>query len=634
MKLTLHDACWDAAASLWSDRALAAQLRWIKVIDDPARAFGVAQARPTCQVIYRKVAPADIEQLSDLRRHPEFREAQACAEMFVRLTDVRSAANLWVEGANEVKLADADDAAWYGRVEALRSQLLAARNLRAVIGNFATGNPEPELYRAWLRAYLVHGGRRDALLGQHEYGAIGLPAAQDLHNLLRHRMLVRAAGDLARGFRWAITECGLDRVQIGGAWVGGGWRAAGADANEAAYWAFMLDYNAELERDPEVVCAAVFTYGDTGRWVTYELNDAQTFNLAWLAALAADPGPVFQPSPMPPEPGSPEPGLAPTITDCDRTDVPDDWTHTVEATLGLNVRSEPVVADNKRCALINGRPVRVLRRQGDWMEIDWPASGWCFAANLRSRETPPLPELRRVGRARRQRVVRGGRAVKLKVGDRFIDVSAWQDPADLDWRALAWNGCSAVMIRLAAGTQTDPEWRAYGTGAEAAGLPWFGYVYFSFVAPWEPQFAALQGALRQMTRLPTIVIDLEGANPQHTDADLRAYIDALERLGAPLGLYTRQSWVAEHLPQLHTILGDVPLIVANYRYPVGTEPALPTGWRAAAAWQHVAGEKVVSDTLYWARYKTRSGKYLDESVVLEGGLAVRCGKAAMEGQDS
>ena len=183
MKLTIHDACWDASASEWSNRAIAAGVRWLKVIDDPARAFGVAQAAPACNVIYRKVTPEDISQLSDLRRHPEFSDARACAEMFVRLCDVRPAANIWVEGANEVKLADLGDALWYGRVEALRSRILESRGLRAVVGNFATGNPDGALFRAWMQAYTDNLGDPKALIGLHEYGTITLPAARDGHNL-------------------------------------------------------------------------------------------------------------------------------------------------------------------------------------------------------------------------------------------------------------------------------------------------------------------------------------------------------------------------------------------------------------------------------------------------------------------
>lgn len=281
MKLTVHDACWEAAASPWADQALHAGVRWLKVIDDPARAYAVATTFPQCQVIYRKVTPQDIEQLSDLRRHPEFKDAQACAEMFVRLADVRGSDNLWVEGANEVKLEGYGDAIWYGTVEAFRSQLLYKNGKRAVIGNFATGNPTPELFATFMASYKEHGGLKDVLIGIHEYGAINLPAAQDKHNLLRHRMLRSQHTD---GFRWAITECGLDRIQVGGQYVGGGWKAG--NVSERDYWRFMLDFNAELEKDSDVVCACVFTYGDTARWKDFDMQDAKEFNGELVKAIA------------------------------------------------------------------------------------------------------------------------------------------------------------------------------------------------------------------------------------------------------------------------------------------------------------------------------------------------------------
>lgn len=590
MKLTIHDACWDAAASPWADQALHAGVRWLKVIDDPARAYAVATTFPQCQVVYRKVTPKDIEQLSDLRRHPEFKDAQACAEMFVRLADIRPLPNVWVEGANEVKLDGYGDAIWYGRVEGLRSRILEARGLRAVIGNFATGNPTPELFATFMRSYSENLGDPKALIGLHEYGAINLPAAQDKHNLLRHRML----RPYAPGFRWAITECGLDRIQVGGQYQGGGWKAG--NVSERDYWRFMLDFNAELEKDSDVVCACVFTYGDTARWKDYEMNDAKEFNGELVAAVSAD--------------GQQKP-------DCNRTDVPADWTHEVVAAVGLNVRSEPKVSTpssaNILCAMPSGQKVRVLSRTGDWMQINWPIVGWSFAPNLkpRSAPTPPLHKL--------------GQRITLPTGARFVDVSAWQTPTEIDWRALAWNDCKAAMIRLAAGVQTDPEWHLYAAGAQAAGVPWFGYVYYSFQTGWQSQIAALTAAVNKMSELPTVALDLEGANPTKADSDLRQYLAALSLMGIPVALYTRQSWVKENLPQLATIMPDAQLIVANYRYPIGTQPALPPGYATSHAWQHVAGEKVISDKLHWARFRTTTGAWLDESIVTAG-LSVCVGR--------
>lgn len=587
MKLTIHDACWDAQASEWSNRAIAAGVRWLKVVDDPVRAFGVAQAAPACGVIYRKVAPRDIEALSDLRKHPEFSDAQKCAEMFVRLADVRPAPNIWVEGTNEPKLLSVDDARWYGEVEALRSFLLALRGLTAIIGNFATGNPTPELFSEFITAYRANGGQTDAIIGLHEYGVITVAPAQDGHNLLRHRLL-RAH---APGFRWAITECGLDQVKVGDVWTGGGWRAPGSGISEEAYWQFMREFNAELERDADVVCACVFSYGDTPRWKDYEMNDAQAFNGNLIASIVAD-GQQATPTPE-----------------------PSDWTHTVAATDGLNVRAsaENLGAANKIGAMVNGQRVRVVSRTGDWARIDYPLVGYCWAPNLKARSapTPPLHKL--------------GTRITLPTGARFIDVSAWQTPSEIDWRALAWNDCRAAMIRLAAGVQTDPEWHLYAAGAQAAGVPWFGYVYYSFQTGWQSQIAALTTAVNRMSELPSVALDLEGANPTKADADLKQYLAALSLMGIPVALYTRQSWVSENLPQLATIMPDALLIVANYRYPIGTQPALPPGYATSHAWQHVAGEKVVTDKLHWARYRTTTGAWLDESIVTSG-LSVCAGK--------
>lgn len=355
-------------------------------------------------------------------------------------------------------------------------------------------------------------------------------------------------------------------------------------------------YNDQLR--PHVLAFLPFTLDPEGGWTDQKMNK---FYPAVIARKME--GPV----------------TTKPAADCGRTDVPADWTHTVTITVdGLNVRSEPKVSTpssaNVICAMVKGKEVRAIGRKGDWMQINWPVAGWCFAPNLKPRPaTPPLE--RKVGDA-----------VQLLPGARFVDVSAWQDPADVDWKALKWNGCQAAMIRVSAGAVTDPEWQLYASGAEAVGLPWFAYVWFSFVVPWQEQIAALTPAIAKMTRLPTIALDLEGANPSKTAGDFATYLTRVRQIGSPLALYTRQSWVAENLPQLATLMPGVPLIVANYRYPIDAQPALPTGWTKAEAWQHVAGEKVISDKLHWARYRTRSGKFLDESVVMDGGLLFNRGQ--------
>lgn len=402
------------------------------------------------------------------------------------------------------------------------------------------------------------------------------------------------AGSMAmrHEYHWLAAGGEIFDILIGEMYPGGG---TSDDASVEDVVSRFDWYNDQLR--PRVIAFLPFTLDPEGGWATQRMNK---FYPSVIAKKVE--GPVTN---------------KPAV-DCNRSDVPEDWTHIVEATRGLNVRSTPEVtapsSANVLCAMPHGKQVRALKRQADWMQIDWPVAGWCFAPNLKPRPTT-APVVRKLGRK-----------VALQPGARFIDVSAWQDPADIDWKALKWNGCEAVMIRLAAGTLTDPEWHLYAAGAEAVGMPWFGYVYFSFLAAWRSQLTALTPAIAKMAELPTIAMDLEGANPTKADDALRDYLGALNATGVPLDLYTRQSWVAENLPQLRTIMPSAQLIVANYRYPIDAEPALPQGWAEAEAWQHVAGEKVISDKFHWARYRTRSGKFLDESVVLQSGFEFNAGK--------
>lgn len=73
-------------------------------------------------------------------------------------------------GPNEVKCSTAEEMTWYGRFEAERTRLLHAAGKIAIVGNFGTGQPEPELWSYFFAAF-------DAVpqawwkLGLHEYGS-------------------------------------------------------------------------------------------------------------------------------------------------------------------------------------------------------------------------------------------------------------------------------------------------------------------------------------------------------------------------------------------------------------------------------------------------------------------------------
>jgi len=358
MKLTLHDDCWEAAASQHADRALIAGLRWYKVHASNTRAYGVAERFPLCDVIYRPADPPGLSSLGAWMEHTEFRDVRLCAEAQVRVSDIRPRGNLWIEGINEPVLHTEAEAVWYGKLEALRSVLLGERGLHAVVGNFATGNPEPELFRLWLQTYIANGGRRDALIGIHEYGWRALAPAADEFNMLGHRRLARAAGSLASGFRWAVTECGMDKIQVGGQWVGGSW--VEQRMTQAEYWRYLLAYSAELDKEPAVVCACIYSYGAPGNWEDWDMEGAAEFNGYLLDAIRAT-GPAAVSK----------------------------W-YAVTASDGLYLRSGAGKGYSILAGMSKGARVRViLQPAGDWWQVEFGAlQGWCSRHYLAESSEP------------------------------------------------------------------------------------------------------------------------------------------------------------------------------------------------------------------------------------------------------
>lgn len=604
MLLTIHDACWDAQSSPFGDSLLSAGAGWYKCVDDPTRAFGVASTLPRVNVIYRKAAPSDLESLSAWRRHPDFPTVHDVAAAWVRLADVRAAPNLWVEGHNEPVFETLDDVLWFARVEAERAKLLAARGLKAVVGNFATGNPQPGFFRAFILEYLNYGGPVHAI-GVHEYGTIDLDPLTDRFNWLGHTRLAAEAGARADGFTWLVTECGLDRVKVGDVWRGEpGWRLVkvnGRDIGQRELWDVAKRYNAALAAYGRAKCACWFTYGDTERWKEFEMANADEFNQLFLASVMAD----AKPAPTNPAPN------------CTNPNAPADWTHTVDAAVGLNVRSTPEVppataADPNRkrnvvCAMPTGQLVRVIDVDKTWAKIDFPTNGWCSLPNLDARPIT-VPVERKLAPA-----------FQMSKGDRFIDVSAYQTPSDMDWSILRHHEYRAVMIRLAIGLAPDPVWMKHWINARDQ-LARFGYSVFTFTATPSRQADVLSAELDKLIEIPTVAIDLETSNPSKSADGMNQYIDILTRRGVPLAWYGRASWVAENLKDISALL-RLPFIVAHYKHPFNGQPLVPPG-ATANAWQYVAGEKVVIENMYWGYAKTRSGKFLDESVVMAPGLTI------------
>jgi hypothetical protein len=210
------------------------------------------------------------------------------------------------EGFNEPVAGDAGEMGKLAELEAERVRLLAERGVRAVVGNFATGQPPLEWWPAFrpaLEATRRHGG----YLGLHEYSA---PTIWHLTNrtdldfratpsdegwlTLRYRKVYREYLD-----RWGLrlplvmTECGVDGgVTERPGPSGKGWK------DFAGYWAELgmgLDapgnyveqlawYDSELQLDDYVVGAAVFAMTAFEEWGSFELKgEAATILQQYLA---------------------------------------------------------------------------------------------------------------------------------------------------------------------------------------------------------------------------------------------------------------------------------------------------------------------------------------------------------------
>ncbi len=230
------------------------------------------------------------------------------------------AINAW-EGPNEPVFGSADDPAnvralaWYAAFETERLRLLADRGLRGVIGNFATGNPDLPLWPAFLPA-VAAAKQFHGFLGLHEYSSPwmwwltgdyqtgncdhrpGFAGEGDTGFVtLRYRKVYRTffepqgLGDVPL----VITECGLDSIgavcpgQTSGPWKNhfdfwnrhdgatdpiDYWR--GPERDPERYYAEQLAwYDQQLQQDPYVVGATIFTVGNVGGFDRFDIAETR-----------------------------------------------------------------------------------------------------------------------------------------------------------------------------------------------------------------------------------------------------------------------------------------------------------------------------------------------------------------------
>lgn len=232
----------------------------------------------------------------DLNRADIGAEARRAVEAVLPLAlDGRRAGlvDAW-EGFNEPVPGDEDQMRRLADLEAERARLLAENGLRAVVGNFGTGQPPLEWWPAFrpaLEAAQTHG----SYLGLHEYSAPTIwfntnrpeldfraDPADEGWLTLRYRKVYRQYL-IPWGLRLplVITECGVDGLvgdrpgppgkgwkDFAGYWaeLGMGWDSPGNYVEQLAW------YDSQLQLDDYVAGSAVFAMTAFQEWESYQLQ--------------------------------------------------------------------------------------------------------------------------------------------------------------------------------------------------------------------------------------------------------------------------------------------------------------------------------------------------------------------------
>jgi hypothetical protein len=183
--------------------------------------------------------------------------------------------NYW-QGVNEPDLRSAAAMQRYAEFEAERARLMDREGFRVVVGSFAVGTPELDLWQHFLPALEAALQYRGAL-ALHEYAWPTLSHEAPWY-LLRHRKVYGGepthhwAGlpRHLRGLPLLITECGLDGL-LERPDQPRGWRARYAGRPES-YLRELAWYDAELGRDLYVEAAALYCCGaGGGTWQSYDI---------------------------------------------------------------------------------------------------------------------------------------------------------------------------------------------------------------------------------------------------------------------------------------------------------------------------------------------------------------------------
>jgi hypothetical protein len=231
----------------------------------------------------------------DLNRSDMKAEARRAVDAVLPLAlDERRAGlvDAW-EGFNEPVPGDEEQMRKLAELEAERVRLLAENGLRAVVGNFGTGQPPLEWWPAFrpaLEAAQDHGG----WLGLHEYSAPTIwyntnrealdfdsdPGDEGWLTLRYRKVYSQFLIPWGLQLPLIITETGVDGLVTdrpgppGKGWkdFGGYWAELGMGPDSAGNYVEQLAwYDSQLQKDDYVLGASIFALTAFREWETYQL---------------------------------------------------------------------------------------------------------------------------------------------------------------------------------------------------------------------------------------------------------------------------------------------------------------------------------------------------------------------------
>jgi hypothetical protein len=167
------------------------------------------------------------------------------------------------EGYNEIGTGSVEEIKRLARFDAELARILHDNGLQVAMGGFSVTQPRLSLWPYYYETALPHAD----YLHLHEVSWPTMQKGVGARCLYYRALYAVLPEELRRPV--IISECGLDRKVDEPTAPHGGWKESGCTAAE--YMAQLAWYDRELQQDDYVIGAAIFTYGATSDWASFDV---------------------------------------------------------------------------------------------------------------------------------------------------------------------------------------------------------------------------------------------------------------------------------------------------------------------------------------------------------------------------